>query len=495
MKQFYTPEEREYFRKQVDFVNFVKSHGFEDTSKSTKKYPRLKDQGGDIVILCQNSEGVQHYFSPTSGTKGDILDFTINYILPSIEENQKRQKFLRALDYLTQYKEKGEVIELQGKSVLAIADLDKKIEAKQFYQKLTPLTEDTLTYFKKRGIEEWVVKHPMFNKNIFNSKYVDKGGKTHSNVAYLMHDQTGLCCVTLKNVGFSGARGDRQGLALAFPKEQEQIDSLFLTEGYEDAMAHFQMNHEKFKEKNIAYASIQGALTPKQVYLIEEIYKKGKVGEIVTLFDRDPAGKMYTINLLGKLNLQESLFARELHDGNYNSLHFMEVKGHIENNPNRTANNGVLDISLIEDTKKDAQKFVEQIKNKFQSLNESFKETTTSEMQVYEVRSENIKQLNKRYAVNIEIEFLNKAHFWDNVIQDFLIKERYQNRGVGIEIPFSTDFNHDLKITKGMDKNLRVNEINGEKVLVKIGKKEPQILGKMKEVLESRNKEPKNLER
>ena len=64
--------------KLVNLAEFTKRHyGFQETEKSTKNSPCLKNPAGDVIVVKYQQNGVNTFFCPKDNQKGDIYNFVM----------------------------------------------------------------------------------------------------------------------------------------------------------------------------------------------------------------------------------------------------------------------------------------------------------------------------------------------------------------------------------------------------------------------------------
>ena len=358
----------EDYKFDINLVDFILQphYGFSVAKRSTNRHPRLerKDEKGNVVelyVIQKNSKGHFTYWSPYDNSiKGKtVIDFVQDRHFTKKGEPFNLGMVRGVLDsYIA-----GDKYIAPMKSNYQVANVDR--EKDKFLLEIKACKKYTdRTYLHQRGISDKTIDHPMFSRVIKNKSYTDaENNKEYVNTAYFMINEDGIGAINIKNrVGgksFSGCIGER-GTALVcsmLPQGAKKIDQLIITESFDDALSHYQMNEDKFSNKVVRYASTSGSLSEGQVELLEKNIQKLSPEEFVIGSDNDLGGEFFRAKLMGNMQINQFLSEQKDFVADNPSFAFVHIDCKRENNigtiefvfSNKDYEKGIKNISELKD--------------------------------------------------------------------------------------------------------------------------------------------------
>ena len=321
-------------------------------------------------VIKKNEKGFYTYWSPNDDSlKGKtIIDFVQDH------HKGKNSEFFNlglVRKYLDAYM-KGGQYKQPDKSDFKISRQHKESDKFLLEIKQCSPYKDR-TYLHKRGIKDSTIEHPMFF-NLIRNKIYEKDDKVYINTAYLMANQHGVGAINIKNKteneSFSGALGDR-GNSIVISKDLTHgnyIDKLIITESFDDALSHYQLNENKLQKLKIRYISTAGSLCEGQIALIEEIIKKQQPKEFIIGFDNDKSGSYYRAQLMGKLQVAEVILSKDfLEESKAFSYTHIDCK--------REKLKGIVDFVFANKNQEEGIQNVMELKGYIEIFNEKHKNT------------------------------------------------------------------------------------------------------------------------
>jgi len=400
-------------------------------SENKKKNVPVKTEE---YVIKKNEKGFYTYWSPNDDSlKGKtIIDF--------VQEHHKAKNggfFNLGLvrKYLESYMKGGKYIQPDKSEFKILNTLKENDTLKLEVKNCTPYKDRT--YLHKRGIKNSTIDNPMF-ENIIRNKVFDKNGVIHINTAYLMVNLSGIGAINVKNKTFdksiSGAIGDR-GNSIVISKDLSHgnhIDKLIITESFDDALSHFQLNEDTLKNLNIRYISTAGSLCEGQIALIEEIITKQKPKEFIIGFDNDVSGNFFRAQLMGKLQVADVILSKDfIEESKAFAYTHIECK--------REKLTGIVDFIFANKNQEEGIQNVMELKQYIDIFNEKNKNI------VYEGVPFNytVKLADDNKAI-AQLTFRNTKENWQ-LIGNLIAEVKYE-KGLFFkqEIPIKKDFNEDL---------------------------------------------------
>jgi len=282
-------QELEWYKSSVDLVHIMRHFGFRLTKKSSAnnvRLKRIKDTGEkDLYIVKRNSQDHFTYWSPYEDhVKGStIIDFIGNEI-----GTRNINNICRVVDELLSG---AQPIFSKGIKPTKIED-----NIEQILNHTKKITHSD--YLVDRGIDKLTALQSPFKKVLRNFQF--PGSSIKTNIAAFLYNEDGICGLNVRNEDYSRNYGNRQsGVFLSSKtKDKAKLDTFFLLESFEDALAHFELFSEVLVNKNIRYGSTSGSLTSSQIHTIDRIFRTHEPERICLGFDKDIEGLLYALKYL-----------------------------------------------------------------------------------------------------------------------------------------------------------------------------------------------------
>ena len=302
-------------KKSICLPELMKDNGYEMVrAKSSRNHLFMQSVNNSLVVY-KNKKGHWVYFDVHSNIvhfdSGTTVKSTATgqTVLDFIMMEYPRTDFKQAVKIAVRYKETGEF--------LSTDNSDFNINERKSFQpeslwnlmqrQFKPLGEFSQNYFKARGIDPEIIKHPIFN-NVFHEWIFSYDGmansKENSLGTKMMLEDGKITCLLSSRIGRKTFSYGRKSESLWYTNAEivrEKLDHLFMAESWQDAVAHYEMNINTLEGKNVLYTSCQGNMSPQQMLFLNRIVKERQPGHVTTLFDNDPQGIKYTCNLLNKI--------------------------------------------------------------------------------------------------------------------------------------------------------------------------------------------------
>lgn len=261
--------------KLVNLAEFTKRHyGFQETEKSTKNSPCLKNPAGDVIVVKYQQNGVNTFFCPKDNQKGDIYNFVM------WQEHCDFKTAAAKIDNLLG------LASIQGNPIPQEKRVAKVFDVNAAAQ-LKPVQEHA--YLESRGIDNAMLIHGRFRGTVLTDEY-------HN--AVFPHCRHGkIVGYVKKNYKFNGfSEGGEKLLwkSNQFPGDtrlcvtEAAIDALSLAVLMRDSPKHAeQMYHTRF-------VSIDGGYSPEaEAMLKQEVAALPRGSVIEAAFDNDEQGRRY----------------------------------------------------------------------------------------------------------------------------------------------------------------------------------------------------------
>lgn len=440
------------YKHEISLVDFMlqEQYGFrksKEFSPNSPKIERVNEQGikEEVYIIKRNEKGFFTFWSPyDDNLKGKtIIDF--------VQDKHKLKNggifhLGMVRDLLDKYM-KGEKYIAPSKSNYANISLQQNTDVfKLHIKECTPYVERS--FLHDRGINDKTIDHPMF-KDIIKNKIYEKEGRKFVNTAYLMLNETGIGAINIRNKSvdssFSGALGDRGNSLIMTQNSSLNLDKLIITESFEDAMAHYQLNEKELSKLNVRYIATAGSLSEGQIPLIEKIIEKQQPKEFVIGFDNDIAGAYYRAKLMGKLQINNLIASKDFLEETGSFAHaFIDCK--------RDNKLGIVDVVFANKDREEGIFNVADLKEYVKMYNEKHKDFHF-EGEPFQFT---VKLADDNKAIG-QITFNNVKEHWQ-LMGDFIEEIKYE-KGLFFKQELATgkDFNEDLKEFKGEKNNTKEN--------------------------------------
>ena len=315
-------------KKNICLPELMKDNGYEMVrAKSSRSHLFMQSVDHSLVVY-KNKKGHWVYFD----VHANIVYFDPNHpettagatttgqtVLDFIMMEFPHTDFRQAIQMAVKYKETGVFLSTDNPAFHIS-------ERRSFHPdsllnivrgQFKPLGEFSQYYFKARGIDTEIIRHPVFS-GIFNEWHVSYDGmaktKENSIGTKMMLEDGKITCLLSAKIGKKTYSFGRKSESLWYTNPElcrERTDHLFTAESWQDAVAHYEMNVSALEGKHVLYASCQGNMSPQQTLFINRIVKEKAPALVTTLYDNDPNGVKYTCNLLNQL-FENSPFDVEL---------------------------------------------------------------------------------------------------------------------------------------------------------------------------------------
>lgn len=288
----------------VDYLVRIKGWKIEEKGRSPKL---ICPDSGDKFIFKMNKLNQYTYWDlhNPDNCKGKTI---FDVILREHELKGQKTSFSAIANSLERFMLSGEYIE-PDKCKFDIAGSLSNQQIASAINSCIPLND--LSYLTGRGLSESIILDNIF-KDVVKEKIVfDKETRISSKaIAFIISDGENNIGLSLKSETIHGrCIGHKEnGLVCSNVKFKNQPLSLFLVEGFIDAMSHYQLNFRAIENKNIFYGSTEGSLTLDQISFVQKIIEKSTMGviEVNLGFDNDIFGKMNSALALTKLEFPNS---------------------------------------------------------------------------------------------------------------------------------------------------------------------------------------------
>ena len=296
---------------EINLADYAQRQGYElNPQKSTKTDMILQKKDGQftdtIGVRYYAETGYKYWTAMDSSDKGSLLDFEKNknhLDLSSAEGKrelyQKIDEFLGNVPHLPSIKPSNKASETATEKRLTDRELN-----------LLPF--ENTRYLEGRGITEKTYRSPEFLYQVYNEKVVLNGGKIYINTVFPIRNEEILLAKIRRNdeeLGYRGGQFNKihekreNGIHTSnFP--EGKLDKLYLIESPIDAMSYFELKLEEIRKTNqqIAFISTIGNPSNSAYNTIQKFINAAEPKQIISLMDNDRAGKVFTINLIGRLS-------------------------------------------------------------------------------------------------------------------------------------------------------------------------------------------------
>ncbi|WP_305952027.1 toprim domain-containing protein [Emticicia oligotrophica] len=305
---------------EINLVDYAERQGYQvNKQKSTATDVILQKNIGQenfdtIGVRYYPETGYKYWTAMDSSDRGSLLDFEKNKNHLDLSSAAGKRELYQKIDEFL-----GNPPTQQSVKVKAIskkAETEKRLTDREL--NLLPLTDTR--YLEGRGITEKTYRSPEFQYQVYNEKVVLSAGnypsKTYTNTVFPIRNEEILLAKIRRNdeeLGYRGGQFNRiqekreNGIHTSnFPKQQ--LDKLYLIESPIDAMSYFELKYAEIRSKNlqVAFISTVGNPSNSAYNTIQKFINASEPKQIVSLMDNDRAGKVFTINLLGRLSKPEN---------------------------------------------------------------------------------------------------------------------------------------------------------------------------------------------
>jgi hypothetical protein len=297
---------------EINLVEYVKQYGYEvNRQKSSATDVILQKKEGDLTldtigVRYYPATGYKYWTAMDSSDKGSLIDFEINKNRLDFNSPEgKRELFAKIDEFLGNVNQMN--FALKPAQIATEAVVQKQITEKEL--NFLPLTDTR--YLEGRGITESAYRSPEFQGQVFNEQVILKG-KTYMNTVFPIRNEEVLLAKIRRNDEEMGYRGGQfnqiqekraNGIHVSnFPSGR--LDKLYLIESPIDALSYFELKMKEIRAKNenVAFISTVGHPSNSAYNTIQKFINASEPKQLISLMDNDRAGKVFTINLIGRLS-------------------------------------------------------------------------------------------------------------------------------------------------------------------------------------------------
>jgi hypothetical protein len=305
---------------EINLSDYAQRQGYEvNKQKSTATDVILQKNIGQenldtIGIRYYAETGYKYWTAMDSSDKGSLLDFEKNKNHLDLSSASGKKELYQKIDEFLGNPPTNQAVKIKPSNP--------RIESEKYLTdrelNLLPLTDTR--YLEGRGITEKTYRSPEFQCQVYNEKVVLSAGdfpsKTYTNTVFPIRNEEILLAKIRRNdeeLGYRGGQFNKiqekreNGIHTSnFPKQQ--LDKLYLIESPIDAMSYFELKYAEIRSNNlqVAFISTVGNPSNSAYNTIQKFINASEPKQIISLMDNDRAGKVFTINLLGRLSKPEN---------------------------------------------------------------------------------------------------------------------------------------------------------------------------------------------
>ena len=301
---------------EINLVDYAERQGYQvNKQKSTATDVILQKNIGQenldtIGVRYYPETGYKYWTAMDSSDRGSLLDFEKNKNHLDLSSAAGKRELYQKIDEFLGNPPTHQVVKVKAMSKKA--ETEKRLTDREL--NLLPLTDTR--YLEGRGITEKTYRSPEFQYQVYNEKVSLNYGKTYTNTVFPIRNEEILLAKIRRNdeeLGYRGGQFNKiqekreNGIHTSnFPKQQ--LDKLYLIESPIDAMSYFELKHAEIRSKNtqVAFISTVGNPSNSAYNTIQKFINASEPKQIISLMDNDRAGKVFTINLLGRLSKPEN---------------------------------------------------------------------------------------------------------------------------------------------------------------------------------------------
>lgn len=305
---------------EINLVDYAERQGYQvNKQKSTATDVILQKNIGQenldtIGVRYYPETGYKYWTAMDSSDRGSLLDFEKNKNHLDLSSAAGKRELYQKIDEFLGNPPTHQVVKV--KAINTKAETEKRLTDREL--NLLPLTDTR--YLEGRGITEKTYRSPEFQYQVYNEKVVLSAGgypsKTYTNTVFPIRNEEILLAKIRRNdeeLGYRGGQFNKiqekreNGIHTSnFPKQP--LDKLYLIESPIDAMSYFELKYGEIRSNNlqVAFISTVGNPSNSAYNTIQKFINASEPKQIVSLMDNDRAGKVFTINLLGRLSKPEN---------------------------------------------------------------------------------------------------------------------------------------------------------------------------------------------
>ena len=305
---------------EINLSDYAQRQGYEvNKQKSTATDVILQKIKGQenldtIGVRYYAETGYKYWTAMDSSDRGSLLDFEKNKNHLDLSSAAGKKELYQKIDEFLGNPQNSQAVKIKPTSNKT--EPEKRLTDREL--NLLPLTDTR--YLEGRGITEKTYHSPEFQCQVYNEKVVLSAGnasyKTYINTVFPIRNETILLAKIRRNdeeLGYRGGQFNKiqekreNGIHTSnFPKQP--LDKLYLIESPIDAMSYFELKYAEIRSKNtqVAFISTIGNPSNSAYNTIQKFINASEPKQIISLMDNDRAGKVFTINLLGRLSKPEN---------------------------------------------------------------------------------------------------------------------------------------------------------------------------------------------
>ncbi len=297
---------------EINLVDYAERQGYQvNKQKSTATDVILQKNVGQenvdtIGVRYYPETGYKYWTAMDSSDRGSLLDFEKNKNHLDLSSSEGKRALYQKIDEFL-----GNPPTHQG-AKMKPSNKKEETEKRLTDRELNLLPLTNTRYLEGRGITEKTYRSPEFQCQVYNEKVNLNNGKTYTNTVFPIRNEEVLLAKIRRNdeeLGYRGGQFNKiqekreNGIHTSnFPKQQ--LEKLYLIESPIDAMSYFELKHAEIRSKNtqVAFISTVGNPSNSAYNTIQKFINASEPKQIISLMDNDRAGKVFTINLIGRLS-------------------------------------------------------------------------------------------------------------------------------------------------------------------------------------------------
>lgn len=301
---------------EINLVDYAERQGYQiNKQKSTATDVILQKNIGQenldtIGVRYYPETGYKYWTAMDSSDRGSLLDFEKNKNHLDLSSPDGKKELYQKIDEFLGNPPTSQAAKM--KPTNKKEETEKRLTDREL--NFLPLTDTR--YLEGRGITEKTYRSPEFQCQVYNEKVSLNYGKTYTNTVFPIRNEETLLAKIRRNdeeLGYRGGQFNKiqekreNGIHTSnFPKQQ--LDKLYLIESPIDAMSYFELKYAEIRSKNlqVAFISTVGNPSNSAYNTIQKFINASEPKQIISLMDNDRAGKVFTINLIGRLSKPEN---------------------------------------------------------------------------------------------------------------------------------------------------------------------------------------------
>ena len=300
-----TPQELKLW---IDLEDFLTANGYYQRREKWSRKWHVYTNGDETILIINGGDNKYKTYKKTNGDSGSIIDFCINR--PELLKGYTGSPSQQAYRLLRDYYYKNHNVPTQHCIDQETPDL---IFDPMMYSKAFDKTEELFNYLRSRGITNETLNSPVF-ENIGIYTHVDKYHNKHVNIGFPLFNIKGeLVGAEQQNFGYKKmAAGSDKSNGIWLSNHLPKVSEVIIGEAAVDLLSYHQLFNPDKKE--VLYISTSGNMTMNELKnifsVINRKYTQNQDLKVITAFDNDTEGVMYTNKLLLSLLECKVIFPR-----------------------------------------------------------------------------------------------------------------------------------------------------------------------------------------